>query len=376
MQLVLERFDPMQATIKDVARRAGVSVSTVSLVINNSGPVSPETRQKVLRAIEELGYHPRRFARSLASKRTGNIGFILTSDHFSRAEPFYTKIFLGSEFEARNYDYYILLTTVEKRGKNAGQLPRFLLERNVDGVIFAGYVPVPLVERVYELGVPFVLVDFLVKDRPFSCIVMDNDQAVRRAVGHLVAEHGHRRIAFVAGEIGHPSIRARLEGYRKGLEDFGIPRDPRLERTEEPHCSMDGGYRATRRMLEEKLEFTAVVTANDATAFGVMRALKEAGLRIPEDVAVVGFDDIDAASQVDPTLTTLRVPKEEMGALALRRLVEVIERPGLAFERTVVPTELVLRESCCGRARAPKLMDLTKEKIILPEGGDVDNTQA
>ncbi|MDZ7374978.1 MAG: LacI family transcriptional regulator [candidate division KSB1 bacterium] len=366
----------MQATIKDVAKRAGVSVSTVSLVLNNRGPVSPETRERVLRAIEELGYHPRRFARSMASKRTGNIGFILTSDHFSRAEPFYTKIFLGSEFEARNYDYYILLTTVEKRGKSAGQLPRFLLERNVDGVIFAGYVPVSLVERVHELGVPFVLVDFYVKDRPYSSIVLDNEQAVRRAVGHLVVEHGHRRIAFVGGEIGHPSIRGRLEGYRKGLEDYGIARDPRLERTEEAHCTMDSGYRATRKMLEEGVDFTAVVTANDATAFGVMRALKEAGRAIPGDVAVIGFDDIDAASQVDPTLTTLRVPKEELGALALRRLVEVIERPGIAFDRTVVPTELVLRESCCGKKRAPRLMDLTKEKIILPEGGDEDEAQS
>ncbi len=359
----------MSVTIKDVARRAGVSVSTVSLVINNSGPVAPETRDRVLRAIHELGYHPRRFARSMASKRTGNIGFILTADHFSRAEPFYTKIFLGSEFEARNYDYYILLTTVEKRGRKAAALPRFLLERNVDGVIFAGRVPVPLVERVEQMGVPFVLVDFCIKDRPYSCIVMDNDQAVRKAVNHLV-EHGHRRIAFVGGEITHPSIRGRLEGYRKGLEDHGIPRDSSLERTEEAYCSVESGYRAARRMLEEKLDFTAVVAANDATAFGVMRALKEAGLRIPEDVAVVGFDDIDAASQVDPTLTTLRVPKEEMGALALRRLVEVIERPRLAFDRTIVPTELVLRESCCGKSRAPKPRDLATEKLLLSEGGD------
>ncbi len=347
---LLKAFRFMAPTIKDVAKRAGVSVSTVSLVLNNKGPVSAETRRRVLDAIEELQYHPRRFARTMASKRTGNLGFILTADHFSRAEPFYTKIFLGSEFEARHYDYYLLLTTVEKRGRGGSRLPRFLLERNVDAVIFAGRVPTPLVERVHEMGLPLILVDYCLEGKNYSCLMMDNVGGVREAVEHL-ASHGHERIAFIGGEISHPSIRGRLEGYRQGLQQAGIEPDPRLERTEEPHCSVDGGYRATERLLSEGINFTAVVAANDAIAFGVMRALKQSGRKIPDDVALIGFDDIDAASQVDPTLSTVRVHKEEMGALAVRRIVEMIGRPSSAVDRTIVPTELVIRESCCGRKR-------------------------
>src|SRR5512135_725902 len=127
-------------TIEDVARLSGLSVSTISLVINNRGYVSDETRKKVLKIVEDLSYHPTRSARGLASKTSGNLGFILSEDHFSQAEPFYTRIFLGTEFEARNHNYYILLTTVGKTFHKTRSVPRFLLEQNVDGVIIAGKV--------------------------------------------------------------------------------------------------------------------------------------------------------------------------------------------------------------------------------------------
>ncbi|HEX9614557.1 MAG TPA: LacI family DNA-binding transcriptional regulator, partial [Bacteroidota bacterium] len=129
-------------TIKDVARKAGLSLSTVSLVLNEKENVSVETRTKVLKIINELDYHPRRSARGLASKLTGNIGFILTDDHFTQAEPFYTKIFLGTEFEARKHNYYVLLTTVGRTVKESAEVPRFLLEQNVDGVVIAGRIGV------------------------------------------------------------------------------------------------------------------------------------------------------------------------------------------------------------------------------------------
>lgn len=147
-------------SIEDVAHIAGLSVSTVSLVINNRGNVSPLTRQKVLEVVERLSYHPMRSARGLASKTSGNLGFILTENHFSQAEPFYTKIFLGTEFESRNHDYYILLTTVPKTFGSGRQIPRFLLERNVDGVIVAGKVNAKLIDYIDSIGIPIVLVDF------------------------------------------------------------------------------------------------------------------------------------------------------------------------------------------------------------------------
>ena len=141
----------MSPTIKDVAQKAGVSLSTVSLVINSKSNVRPETKKRVETAIAELNYHPRRNVRGLASKRTYNLGFILTEDPFSQAEPFYTKIFLGTD---RKYHYYILLTTVQKNFREGAAIPRFLLERNVDGVILAGKVPNKLIDFVQEMGLP------------------------------------------------------------------------------------------------------------------------------------------------------------------------------------------------------------------------------
>ena len=209
----------MSVTIKDVAKKVGVSVSTVSLVLNKKRGVTEETKKKILRAIEELNYHPHRIARGLASKKNGNIGFILTNYHFSRAEPFYTKIFLGSEFEARQHNYYILLTTVENKfTKN--DIPRFLLEKNVDGVILAGKVPAGLIEYISNYDLPVVFIDYIPPKGKYIAVLMDNVDGANQAISHLI-EKGHRQISFVGGDINHPSIAARLEGYKQALQHDG-----------------------------------------------------------------------------------------------------------------------------------------------------------
>ncbi|MCB0748701.1 MAG: LacI family DNA-binding transcriptional regulator, partial [Ignavibacteriae bacterium] len=150
----------MKTTIKDVAKHAGVSIATVSLVINNNTRISSETKRKVLRSIKTLNYHPSRSARDLVSKKTGNIGFLLTDDHFLRTEPFYTKIFLGTEFEARDGEYYVLLSTVNSNFTDKDPLPRFVLEKSVDGIIIAGKVPQNLIDRISSLEIPIVFVDY------------------------------------------------------------------------------------------------------------------------------------------------------------------------------------------------------------------------
>lgn len=149
-------------------------MSTVSLVINKSGHVSGATRKRVLDVIDKLGYHPSHSARPLASKTSGNIGFILTEDHFSQAEPFYTKIFLGTEFDARRHHYYILLTTVANTFKEHESVPRFLLERNVDGVIISGKINEKLVDYIVDLGLPIVLIDFSLPKKRLSSVLIDN----------------------------------------------------------------------------------------------------------------------------------------------------------------------------------------------------------
>ncbi len=337
-------------TIKDVARQAGCSLSTVSLVINQSGYVSEETRKRVLKVVRELGYHPTRSARGLASKTSGNIGFILREDHFSQAEPFYTKIFLGAEFAAREHHYYILLTTVSSRFNETTDTPRFLLEGNVDGLIIAGKVNLRLVDSFEKFGVPIMLVDFQVKGKRFSSVVIDNRGGARAAVTHLL-DLGHRDIAFVGGDIEHPSLNERFEGYQETLRDHGLEVQREFVEIRERDTRITNGAEGMKRLLAHEKRPTAVFAANDAMAIGCIRQIKEIGLRIPEDIAVVGFDDIEMSALVEPRLTTVRVQKEELGRLGLERLVEIIDATSPKILTTLVPVDLIERESTLGKER-------------------------
>jgi LacI family transcriptional regulator len=334
----------MAITIKDVAVKAGVSLSTVSLVLNNKKNVSEETRLKIMRAMEELDYHPRRVARGLASKRTGNIGFILTEDHFSRAEPFYTKIFLGSNLESTKLHYYVLLTTVPKSFRKDRDIPRFLLERNVDGIILAGSIPAPLIAYVQDQNLPVVFIDYLPKSGPCSAVLIDNFDGAYQAVSHLVRK-GHRDIAFMAGDLEHPSLNERFEGYKRALSDAHIPLNTSLVLTNEPYTAFDDGYNATGRLLSTGTSFTAVFAGNDAMAQGCLRRLRENKIQVPDDVAIMGFDDVETDLQIEPHISSVHVEKEELGTVAVRHLVEMIKNGTLNHSKTVLPVRLVLRRS-------------------------------
>ncbi len=337
-------------TIKDVARQSGFSLSTVSLAINQGGYVNPETRRKILKVVEALSYHPTRSARGLASKTSGNIGFILTEDHFSAAEPFYTKIFLGTEFEARSHHYYILLTTVADQYVS-GTTPRFLLERNVDGVIVAGKVDPKFIDEIERFGIPIVLVDFALKRKRFPSVLIDNRGGVRVAMQHLL-ELGHREIGFIGGDIQHPSIAERFLGYREMLEEHGIALKQEFISVDEDEPRVGAGASATESLLRHGSRPTAIMAANDAMAIGCMQYLRQSGVRVPDDVAVVGFDDIDTCAVTEPRLTTVRVFKEEMGKIAVRRIVEMITSKTQTVVTTHVPVELVVRDSTCACAVA------------------------
>jgi len=334
----------MGVTIKDVAARAGVSLSTVSLVLNNKDHVSDEMRQKIMQAIKELDFHPRRIARGLASKTTGNIGFVLTDNHFSRAEPFYTKVFLGTEFEARNHHYYVLLTTVEENFRKDKYIPRFLLEKNVDGVILAGKIPAGLIDYIRETGLPYVLVDNLPKTGPVSAVLIDNIDGAFQAVSHLI-ELGHKHIAFVGGDMDHPSLSDRYEGYKKALEHFNIPLEKEIVVLDEKYTGIEDGYNAICKLMKRKANFTAIFAGNDAMAQGCMRCLRERKIDVPGQIALVGFDDIESDVQIEPNLTSVRVDKIELGAVAIRRLVEMIQAGHFIQGKTILPVELVIRRS-------------------------------
>ena len=336
----------MNSTIKDVAKRAGVAVSTVSLVVNHKGPVSKKTEEKVLKAIEELQYHPQRSARGLVTKQSGNFGFVLGADHFSQAEPFYTKIFLGTEFEARAYDYYILLTTIGRHVSNQN-IPRFLLERNVDGVILAGTVPWKIVDYIQKKRLPVTLIDYEMPNPTYSTVLIDNAMGIRLIIDHLL-ERGHHDLAFIAGDMEHPSMRERCETFKSYLEQKGIHVDE--DRIECSHTTSgtDAGFEATTNLLEKNFNISAIVAANDAMAVGALRACRNRKIRIPEDIAITGFDNVESSITARPTLTTVNVPKEEMGAMAIRHLVRVVSGRASGGVKIVLPVNLVARESTLG----------------------------
>lgn len=333
----------MNATIKDVAKKAGVSTATVSLVINNHTRISTETRKKVQKAIKSLNYFPSRSARDLVSKKTGNIGFILTDDHFLRTEPFYTRIFLGTEFEARDGEYYVLLTTVKSDYRPEDPLPRFVLEKSVDGVIIAGKVPQNLIERILELKIPIVFVDYTTDNNCCPLVLIDNVQGGILATNHLI-DLGHKNIAFMGADISHPSLYERLNGYKQALERSSLVVDNNLISTESKYPDRQNGYDTAKKLFELNKNISAIFACNDAMAIGAMHYFKENGISIPGDVSIIGFDDVEADLLLDPPLTTIRVPKIELGAEALRVMINLLNN-NESKNKILVPIELIVRNS-------------------------------
>ncbi len=334
----------MAPTIKDVAEKAKVSTATVSLVINDSKRISAETKKKVLKVIKQLNYHPSKSARDLVSQKTGNIGFILTDDHFLRTEPFYTRIFLGTEFEARTGNYYILLATIPSDYGDKNTLPRFILQRSVDGIIIAGKVPNAFITKLQEYDLPLVFVDYKPEMQKSPLVLIDNIQGGLLAATHLI-NYGHRNIAFIGGDISHPSIRDRLTGYNRALDNSGIKQNKKFVHTSSSYPNRQNGYDAAKILFSKNKNITAVFACNDAMAIGVMHFLRDNGYSIPQDVSIIGFDDVEADLLIDPPLTTIRVPKFDLGAEALRVIKESIKNSNTKNKIILVPVELIVRES-------------------------------
>lgn len=334
----------MKPTIKDIAKKADVSIATVSYVINGTKPISPATRKRVLKTIKILDYHPSKSARNLVTGNTGNIGFILTDDHFLRTEPFYTKIFLGTEFEARSEGYYILLTSIKSDFDRKDVLPRFVLNNSVDGIIIAGKIPHDLIERLSAYKLPTVFVDYIPPTNGYPLVLIDNIQGGLMAVNHLI-ELGHKNIAFISSDIEHPSFLDRLNGYRQALENAKIPVRNNLIYTKSDYEGRQAGYDLAKRLFSHNREATAIFAGNDAMAIGAIHYLKTKGYKVPEDVSVIGFDGIEADLMLDPPLSTISVPKIELGIEALKLLVNTLNNKKTFPKKIIVPVELIKRES-------------------------------
>ena len=331
--------DGARPTLEAVARRAGVSRGTVSRVVNDSPRVSDTARAAVTAAIEELGYVPNRAARMLVTRRTDTVALIVSEPQDRVfAEPFFPGIVRGITAALADTDVQLLLAMAQHTG--AG-LQRYLSGQHVDGVMLLSlHADDPLPDALDAAGVPFVS-----GGRPLSgrhpYVDADNRDGARQAVAHLVAT-GRRRVATIAGPQDMAVGVDRLAGYRDGLARDGLPFDEALV-TVAPDFSEEAGAAAMRELLTARPAPDAVFAASDPTALGALRYMKDHGTRVPDDVAVVGFDDAATGRYTDPPLTTLHQPLGEMGGRMVRMLLARIA--GESPPPEIVPTHLIVRAS-------------------------------
>lgn len=335
-----------QLTLEEIGRRAGCSRSTVSRVINNHQSVSPSVRQRVLEVIEETGYRPHAAARSLAAKRTRVLGLVIPrSVQAFFADPYFPRLIQGIAQACNMNGYTLSLFMFHNESEEKELYPRVLTRGLTDGVIFSSSVQEdPLLPLLRDSDVPFVTVGRPLVEGPISYVDVDNVVGVRNAVTHLI-RHGRRRIGHIGGPADTSVGQDRRQGYVEALQDRGVP--IRNELIVESDFTETGGYLAATRLVNAGAD--ALVAASDKMAFGALRALRELGKRVPEEIAVVGFDDLEAASLTQPPLTTVRQPIRQTGVTAVETLLDVIDNGPQPARRVILPTQLVIRDSCGAR---------------------------
>ncbi len=306
-------------TLKQIAEEVGVSVNTVSRAINDKPDVSKETRQKVLEAAKRLGYVPNRSALSLRKQKTHIVGVIIEDN----ANPFWAEVLRGIESAAKSHGYHVILVNTSREYQNEVEGIKMLLERRVDGLLIA-----PNQEKyddIYQLiemeNIPFVIMGRHIKEFEKLNIPMIYSNEVKggyMATQYLI-KRGCRRIAFIGAQPYNTASIERCKGYKKALKEAGIKIDRSLIKT--GGIEIKGGYDSTMSLIEKKKQFDGVFAYNDLMAFGVLKALRESGLKVPEDVKVIGYDDIPYTTIVTPPLPTIRIKKREMGEKAFKILI-------------------------------------------------------
>lgn len=328
--------------MRDVAERAGVSVTTVSHVVNNTRKVNPETRDRVEQAMLALGYRPNVLARSLRRGQSQTIGIILPDN----TNPYFAEVVRGIEDSSFFQGYSVILCNSDNDLEKERLYTNVLMEKQVDGVIFvAAGSSGKNIENLAKLGVPHVLVDRRVPEIEADYVLADNQGGGFLATNHLIAL-GHRDIACLAGPQGVKLSSERIEGYRQALQMSEIPFDPGW--VVEGDFQYQSGYESARRLFGSQPAPSAIFACNDLMAIGVYRYVHERGLSIPRDLSIVGFDDIRLAAFTNPPLTTIRQAKHEMGSLAARLLLERMAQPDLPPRLEILDTQLVVRESTAG----------------------------
>jgi LacI family transcriptional regulator len=345
--------------LEEIARLSGVSRSTVSRVINNRPGVNPKTRERVFEVINRLDYHPSAAARRLAGGHANILGLVIPMGVPRLfTDPFFPLLIQGVSQACSAHDHSVMLWVAEPEYERR-TIRQVLQNKMIDGVIVASAIlDDPLLEAMIEGSLPFVLVGRHPAAPQVNYVDVDNFTSSREIVTYLL-RLGYRRVATITGPQNMIAGLDRLEGYRSALHQWGIPVNPDLILSGD--FMEEGGYTAMQRLIPRHPQ--AIFCASDAMAVGALRALREASLRVPEDVAVTSFDDLPFSAHAEPPLTTVRQPIQRMGATAVETLMDIIAHPDSPPRSVILPTEIIIRASCCPAGQTGKEAMPGTEKI-------------
>ncbi|MEI7670747.1 MAG: LacI family DNA-binding transcriptional regulator [Deltaproteobacteria bacterium] len=331
-------------TIKDIAKRAGVSATTVSMALNHHPRISRKTRDRILVIAEELHYYPNYVARSLVSRQSKTLGLVITNI----MNPFYTELAKGIEDKAMELGYNVILCSTSYDPRLQKHFIDLLRSKGVDGIVFSSVeINDPDIKPLLDDNFPFVLVNRRTHipefEKMIDYTVLDNYLGGYMAMQHLI-KLGHRRVAIIAGSFTASTAMERTEGAKKAMIEGGLTIEPDL--IVESHFSQEKAYEATRNLLARESPPTAIFAQNDYMALSVREAVFDIGMRIPEDIALVGFDNIAACALRGVELTTIRQKKYEMGAMAIEILCKRIKDSAAPVSQIVLKPEIMVRKSC------------------------------
>jgi LacI family transcriptional regulator len=350
---------PERMDIRTIARAANVSIATVSRTINHVATVNPEIAKRVWAVIDELDYFPNTQARALVSGRSRIFGLIVSEI----TNPFFPELIQGFEDIAVSHGYEILVSSTNYDPKRMSHCIRRMLERKVEGVAVMTFgIEEPLLDQLAKRKVPLVFIDVGPKRPGISVLKVDYHRGIRQGVQHLAAL-GHRNISFISGPARLHSAQSRLTAFSTSLKECGIAYNPTW--VIEGDHTMEGGIVAMERLLATKQMPTAVMCSNDMTAIGVLHKLYRAGLRVPDDLSVIGFDDIHIAEVTIPPLTTIQMSRFDIARAAVTALRAHVEQPVDAKREYNIRTDLIVRESTSaprGAATKPKTKPKSKSK--------------
>jgi len=332
--------DDGMPTIHEVAKRAGVGSITVSRVINNSGYISTETRERVEKAIAELGYVPNTLARSLRSRRTNTVGLMITDI----TNPFFTTLARGVEDAANEAGYTVIFCNTDESAAKEEKYLNVLLQKQVDGLLL---VPtqsrVNSIQQIQKHGTPVVVLDRRIPEVDVDTVRCDSVDGAYQLSKYLVSL-GHQQIAIMSGAVGVSTADDRVDGYRKALEEARILIDEHY--IFRGDFTPDSGYSMTIQAINLPLRPTALIAANNFITIGAMKALQEVEMDVPDDIALVGFDDLPPAMVTFPFFTVASQPAYQMGTRAMQLLLERLEGKEMdAFQEIILPTHLIIRRS-------------------------------